>query len=179
MTASASAATGAAHAVDILERVLRAQLEGWRRALAVIDRQRDALRRADGEELRRATAEQQQITRSLALLDHQRQRLSATLREQVMPGVDHAVPLSQVVQRVARDQAHRDQLMALVDDLRQSMDAAKSRHSVVASAAGALEKHIAGIQQAVFAALNKTRVYGRRGKLALGQAASAAVDMRS
>ena len=168
-----------AQQVDLLERVLRAQLEGWRRVLQVLDRQREALRAANGQELEKATLEQQQITKTMVLLDQQRDRLAAALQKHAMPEARRGVPLTQVLQRLAIDEDARARTLSAANELRQTIETAKRRSSIIASAAEALNKHIAGIQQVVHSALSRARVYGRRGKLALGSSTPAAVDMKS
>lgn len=165
--------------LEVMERILRGQLELWRRVVSAIDVQREALRSADGPTLERAAIEQQQLTKPLATLDQQRERLAAMLQKQAVPGVRDILPLMQLLSVVTVDLQQRDRMMALARDLRETIETAKRRGGVVRDAAETLARHVMGIQQIVHSALSRAGVYGRRGRLALGSATPAAVDMKS
>ena len=163
----------------MMERLLRAQLEGWRRALLATDRQREALRKADGVALEQVGLEQQQIAKTLATLDQQRERLAVAMQKHIAPKVTNLLPLTNLLAAASADVEQRERLMSIAADLRNTIETAKHRSSIVRNAAETLNKHIAGIQQTVHSALSRARVYGRRGKLALGSAMPAAVDIKS
>lgn len=172
----------ASAALDLLERLLQGQLDGYRRVLGVIERQRTAIRTADAAALHTATREEESIVRVLAALDAQRGQMLAHLHRKWLPQERQSPTLSQILQGAPEqvaDALRRARMQALANHLRQAVDTSKSRSAVVRSAAEMLSRHIAGIQQTVHSALSRARVYGRRGKLALGAATPAAVDLKS
>lgn len=178
-THSATSPPTAAQQAEMLERILRAQLEGWRRMHGVIERQRDALRTADGPALEKSTLEQHQLAKSLVMLDQQRERLAAIMQKAILPECKQPAPVTQLIRRAAIDDEVRARLLVLADELRTTIETTRRRNAIVRDAADALTRHIAGIQQVVYSALSRARVYGRRGQLALGAATPAAVDMKS
>jgi hypothetical protein len=182
MTTAATHATLPAAACGhllTLERVLRGQLEGWRRLLGVIERQREAIRSANGAALEQAAQEQRGLTRTLGMLDQQRVRVTAALHEAIAPGEPQSPSLLRVLDLAAEDEEQRMRLMTLARDLRDTIDTAKRRGAVVRQAAEGLANHIAGIQQTAHSALSRARVYERRGRLNPGAALPAAVDLKS
>jgi hypothetical protein len=173
----------ATEALDRLERLLVGQLDGYRRLLEVIARQREAIRTANGAALEQATRAEEPIVRVLAALDGQREQMLAHMRQRWMPHEGRTPALSRLLAsapaEVANDDDRRSRLLMLANHLRQAVETAKRAGSVVRSAAEALSRHVAGIQQTVHSALSRARVYERRGRLSLGAATPAAVDLKS
>ena len=179
---AATTQTAADESLDLLERLLQGQLDGYRRILGAIERQRTAIRTADAAALDTATREEESIVRALTVLDAQRGQMLAHLHKKWMPQERRAATLSQILRSAPPDVAdaqRRARLEALANHLRQAVETSKSRSAVVRSAAEMLSRHIAGIQQTVHSALSRARVYGRRGKLAMGAATPATVDVKS
>ena len=167
-----------------LERLMRGQLEGYRRLAHIIERQRNAIRTADGGALEITTREQDALVRMLASLDGQRARLLDHLLQRWMPAgqapaVNPTLAHALAMAGDAVDDDRRTRMLCLGDELRAAIDSAKSGSAVIRTAAEALSRHVAGIQQTVHSALSRARVYGRRGHLALGSATPAAVDLKS
>jgi hypothetical protein len=168
-----------AQQADMMERLLRAQLEGWRRVVTATESQREAVLAADGAALERIALEQQQVARTLSTLDLQRERLANGMQKVIAPKSAAMLPLTNILRAAAVDDEQRERLASIAGELRTTIETAKRRSSIVRDAAETLSKHIAGIQQTVHSALSRARVYGRRGKLALGSATPAAVDIKS
>ena len=168
-----------AEQVNMMERLLRAQLEGWRRAVQVTERQREALRTADAPALERIGLEQQHIAKTLSTLDQQRERLALAMQKRMAPKAANLLPLTNLLAAASVDDAQRERLATIAAELRSTIETAKRRSSIVRDAAETLNKHIAGIQQMVHSVMSRARVYGRRGRLAMGSATPAAVDIKS
>jgi hypothetical protein len=165
--------------MDALERLLRTQLDGYARLLAAIERQREAIRVADPAALEQAALEQESIVRALGQIDHQRVQVISALQKHVEPAAKQTPTLTALLERAAIDDERRTRLLALAADLRDKVAAAKREGGIVRDAAEALCKHMAGIQQTVHSALSRARIYERRGRLNLGSAVPATVDMKS
>jgi len=171
-----------AETLSLLERLLQGQLDGYRRLLETVERQRTAIRTADGAMLEQATREEDRIVRALSGLEQQRAQAFAQLQKRWLPQERRSATLAHLLHAApaqSLDAARQARLSALADRLRQAIESAKHSASVVRSAAETLSRHIAGIQQTVHSALSRAGVYGRRGKLALGAATPAALDLKS
>jgi hypothetical protein len=91
----------------------------------------------------------------------------------------NAPTLSQLLELPVVDGDQRTRMLALAADLRDKVMAAKRAGAIVRDAASGLARHMAGIQQTVHSALSRARVYERRGRLNLGSAVTATLDMKS
>ncbi len=192
--------------IHALERVLRGQLDGYTRLLAVIDRQREAIRTANPHALEQAAREQEALVRMLATIDVQATQLLGALQRSVGSGAlgfreipvprrvgesdpallqqarvesKDALTLSRLLERAEVDDEQRTRMLTLAADLRDKVQEAKRGGGSVRDAANALARHMAGIQQTVHSALSRARVYERRGRLNLGSAMPATVDLKS
>jgi hypothetical protein len=183
-TALGAKAIDPAACVAALERLLNAQLDGYTRLLAVIERQRQAIRGANTQALEQAAREEETLVHTLATIDAQRtQVLALGFREKPARGdvtPTHLSPtLSDVLEHAGIDDDVRSRVLGLAADLREKVASAKRCGAIVRDAAAALSRHMAGIQQTVHSALSRARVYERRGRLNPGSAMPATVDMKS
>jgi hypothetical protein len=179
-SATAPASIDVVACVQALERLLRAQLDGYTRLLVVIDRQREAIRTADPRGLDLAAREQETLVRTLSGIDGQRTQLLAALRRRVEArGATQAPTLTRMLDHPDVNDDQRQRVLALAADLRQRVQASQRSGGIVRDAANALARHMAGIQQTVHSALNRARLYERRGRLNLGSAVPATLDMKT
>ena len=168
-----SAATLAA--LRSLQEILDTQSEGYRRLLATIERQRDAVRTADLAVVPEIAEVQRKIVGRLAVLDERREVAGRALATAM--GIDPESSVSSIATHLPITAADRLEVRAA--ELRGLVEQARREQSLLKSAGEALAKHMAGIVQSVTGALSGTGVYGRRGRLREGAPLVAGLDLTS
>ncbi len=160
-------------ALERLQSILDTQAEGYRRLLTSIDRQRDAIRRADLEAVPTIAEVQQKIVDRLRILDERREVAGRDLATEL--GLNPESTLKQLVESLPRDRG--DRLLVRAAELRELVEKARHEQSVVKTAGDALARHMAGLVQSVAGTLSGTGVYGRRGMLRDGAPVVAGIDV--
>ena len=160
-------------AVERLQSILDTQAEGYRRLLTSIDRQRDAIRRADLEAVPTIAEVQQKIVDRLRGLDERREVVGRDLAIEL--GLDAESTLKQLVESLPEERG--DRLSVRAAELRELVEKARHEQSVVKTAGDALARHMAGLVQSVAGTLSGTGVYGRRGMLRDGAPVVAGIDV--
>ncbi|MAD78389.1 MAG: hypothetical protein CMJ51_03340 [Planctomycetaceae bacterium] len=162
-------------AVRELQEILDTQAEGYRRLLATIERQREAIRTADIAAVPDIAGVQEKIVQRLKVLDDRREIAGATVATAL--GIDADSTISIIASVLPSGTADRLEVRAA--ELRQLVEQARREQSLVRNAGEALARHMAGIVQSVTGALSGTGVYGRRGRLREGSPLVAGVDLTS
>ena len=160
-----------------LEDNLRRQLEDHRKLLACLERNREAVRRADMGAIKSICQEENVIAQRLAELEKARLELIGRLTEQLHPHAEVPLSVSQITEEIggpacSRLTALAGQLMATVEDVRRAS-------SVVRGAAEALSRHMTGLMQSVHSALTRAQVYSRRGRIATSSQSQFCIDVTS
>ena len=164
-------------AVQMLERLLGAQIEEHQRLRVCIDRKRGAIRSADIDAITEICGEENAIIQRVGELEKRRLELVARMTQAVSPKASSPMTMSQLGATLgegpgARLLAYADQLKALISDVKQ-------QSSIVRAAAETLSKHMSGIVQTVHSALSRARVYSRRGQINLGMQLESSLDLKS
>ena len=167
------AASPTSPAIERLQGILDTQAEGYRRLLTSIDRQRDAIRRADLDAVPTIAEVQQKIVDRLRILDEQREIAGRELAEEL--GLDPEAALRELVAAMPEESGTR--LTVRAAELRQLVEQARHEQSVMKTAGDALARHMAGLVQSVAGTLSGTGVYGRRGMLRDGAPVVAGIDL--
>ncbi len=150
--------------IALLERILRAQLEGHIRLLSCIERNREAIRIADMEAITTICQQENEIAQRLSELEKARLELVGQLTEVLQPDAKAPLTVSQIVQAI--DEPARASLCAAADELRGKMAEVRKASSIVHAAAESLSRHMAGLMQTVQAAISRAEVYGSGGRIA-------------
>jgi hypothetical protein len=145
----------------LLEDNLRRQLDGHRRLLDCIERTREAVRRADMDDIRSICGEQHAIAQRLAELEKQRLAIVGILTEKHAPDADAPMSLTEIAE--VFDEPKR--LSSLASELKSVMKDVRSASGVVRAAAQSLATHMTGLMQSVQSMLGRAPVYGRRGRI--------------
>jgi hypothetical protein len=161
----------------MLERILVRQLDGHKRMLGCIERNREAVRHADMDTIKRVCQEQNRLAQQLAELEKSRLTVVGRLTESLQPQA--AAPLSLVQIAEAAGAPAGDRLTALAAQLRAAVQEVRQASTVVRTAADALARHMSGLMQTVHSALTRARVYSRRGRLATGTQSRFSIDVTS
>lgn len=160
-----------------LERNLRGQLEAHQRLLACIERNRDAVRRADMDEIRDSCEHENEVVQHLAELEKERLRIVGRLTARARPGAARPLSLHEIAESLEPDAAHR--LTALGAQLKTAAGEVRRASSIVRGAAEALSRHMGGLMQSVQTVFGKAQVYGRKGRLSTASQRQFCVDVTS
>lgn len=166
-----------AGALDKLERILRAQLEGHQRLLKCMDRKRQAIRTADIGSVADICAEENIIIQRLAEVEKHRLELLGRFTEALRPKAAKPLTMAEIAQSAAEPQQTR--LITLAAQLRETLGELKAASSIIRAAAETLSRHMTGIVQTVQSALSRACVYGSRGKITTGAQLQSLVDVKS
>ena len=164
-------------AVQMLERLLAAQIEEHQRLRMCIDRKREAIRAADIDAVTTVCGEENAIIQRVGELEKRRLELVARMTQAVAPKAAAPMTLSQLGASLGEIPGAR--LLAYADQLKVLMSDVKRQSSIVRSAAETLSKHMSGIVQTVHSALSRARVYSRRGQINLGMQLESSLDLKS
>lgn len=164
-----------------LARLLREMLAGYRDLITAMERQREALRRADAEQVGEATTAQQAALTRIADLEASRRTLVARVeasplgvRLQRKPG--KPVTLTEIA--LCAPASRREELTALAEELRRRAEAAQSLSGLLRAATASLIAHMEGLARSVGQRLSHARVYTPRGVVEAGNAVVTGLDVR-
>ena len=163
--------------IEALERMLRDQLEMHRRLLECISRKKVAIAAAQIAEVTRICGEENAIVQQLAESEKHRLALVGKLTQVI--DCKSEKPLTVMAIAAEAREPQRSRVVALAGQLRDSLERVQRESSIVRTAADALSRHMSGIMQTVHAALSRARVYGQRGRIAIGVQMPSVLDIKS
>jgi hypothetical protein len=162
---------------DAMERILRDQLELHRNLLQCIARKKHAIRTADIASVTKICGEENGIVQRLAESEKQRLALVGKLTQFINPKAQ--TPLTIVDIASLSPEPQRSRTVVLAAQLREILQQVQRESSIVKNAAETLSRHMSGIMQTVHAALSRARVYGHRGRIAVGAQMPSVLDIKS
>ncbi len=163
--------------IRLLEETMRRQLEAHKLLLACVERNREAVRQADMQQIRSICEEQNTVAQGLAELEKVRLTLVGRLTERLEPDAQHPLSLSRI--GVELDEPARERFETLAAQLKHAVENVRKASSIVRMAADTLARHMSGLMQSVQSALGRATVYGRRGRIETGQQNQFCLDVRS
>jgi hypothetical protein len=164
-------------AADLLERMLRAQLDGHQRLLKSIESKRQAIRAADIDAITAQCAQENQILQKLGEVEKRRLELTGRVTAALKPQAERPLKVSEIAE--VAGEPNKTRLLAISAQLREVIGEVKKQSSIVRSAADALSRHMTGIAQTVNTALSRARVYSSRGRIAVGTQLQSMVDLKT
>ncbi len=163
--------------VGLLEQNLRNQLDGHQKLLKCVERNREAIRKADMEQIKSICQQENVIAQQLAELEKWRLGLVGRLTQRLEPDADEPLPLDRIAAAV--DEPLRRRLNALAGQLRIAVDEVRTASGIVRAASDALSRHMTGLMQSVQSVLASAKVYGCRGRLVSSGQNQYCVDVKS
>lgn len=148
---------------EALVEVLEATRREYASLRTLVARRRDALRRADLDQLDDALRQEQAALSRIGELDRSRTEAAANLA--LALELRGETSISELAARLGEPAGNR--LTASAAALRGEVEACRRESSVVRSAAEALAQHVAGVLQTVNGVFAATTTYGRGGKIAV------------
>ncbi len=163
--------------ITLIEENLRSQLEGHRKLLICIERNREAVRQANMQQIHSICEQKNEIAQHLSELEKQRLMVLGRLTERLEPDAERPIPLDRVA--AALEEPARGRFEALAAELRAAIKDVRTASAVVRGATDALARHMTGLMQTVQSVLGRAKVYGRLGRLVTGEQNQFCVDIRS
>ncbi|MHC5113319.1 MAG: flagellar export chaperone FlgN [Planctomycetota bacterium] len=137
--------------------------------------QREAIRTAAIDELTAACRRTQEISIAASDLERQRLDLVTAVTRTREPNRTDPLTLEEIASRLGEDD--RAALLDAAAKLREEITGAQRESSIVAAAATALSRHMAGIREKIHGALSRVGVYERRGRIAVGSRMDCCIDL--
>jgi len=163
--------------IRLLEEILRRQLEAHKQLFACVERNREAIRQADMQQIRSICEEQNTVVQGLAELEKVRLTIVGRLTERLDPDAEQPVSLSRIAAEL--DDPASGRFETLAAQLKQAVGEVRRASAVIRTAADALARHMGGLMQTVQSAMGRATVYGRRGRIETGQQNQFCLDIRS
>ncbi len=163
--------------IRLLEEILRRQLETHKQLLACVERNREAVRQADIQQIRSICEEQNAVAQGLAELEKIRLTLVGRLTERLEPDAREPLSLSRIAAEL--DEPASGRFETLATQLKQAVGEVRRASAVVRTAADTLARHMSGLMQTVQSAMGRATVYGRRGRIETGQQNQFCLDIKS
>jgi hypothetical protein len=163
--------------IEALERILRDQIEMHRHLLQCISRKKVAISTAHITDITKLCGEENVIVQRLAESEKHRLALVGKLTQVLDSKAAKPLTVMEIAAQAREPQQSR--IAALAAQLRESLEQVQRESSIVRTAADALGRHMSGIMQTVHAALSRARVYGQRGRIAIGVQMPSVLDIKS
>lgn len=167
----------AARELGALLEQLAVMVDGHDRLLVAVKRQREAIRRADLDDLSLTCREEERLVAHLTAAHAKRQRLMERVTAHLAPGSRRTLGLEEIV-RLAPERLH-DAFGELARRLASARDEIRRESAIVREASEALVRHLGGIIQTVHASVVGTNVYERRGRLVTPGEGDCCIDLRT
>jgi hypothetical protein len=163
---------------EALEGVLRRQLACHARLLELVHGKREAIRTADVEKITRLCRDEEDLLCRAAALEKEREQIAAAAAKAgVAAPRGERLRAADIAERL--EEPGRSRVHALAAQVREAVTELRRQSSIVRAAAESLSAHMAGILQVIQGAMSQARVYGRKGRIAVGAPVQSAVDLRS
>jgi hypothetical protein len=165
--------------IEGLERLLRAQLDGYKQLLRCMEAKRAAIRNADLNAITEACRNENATVQRVAEIEKHRLNVIGRLTELLRPTAQTPLCVTEIVECSNLGEVQSKTIMALAAQLRDIVDETKRQSSILRNAAEALSRHMSGIVQSVHSALSRAHVYGQRGRIAPAAHFHSVVDLKS
>ncbi len=163
--------------VERLERILHELLGGHDQLLVLIQRIREAVRKADLQEIVSLCEQENTLAQRLAELEKERLVLVGTVTELLSPAAEVPLSLGRIAEAVGQPAGHA--LSELAGKLRSIVAEARQASSVLRAASESLGRHMGGLMQTVQGAISRANVYSHRGRITGGTRSQLGVDLTS
>ena len=163
--------------VERLKRILHELLGGHNQLLVLIQQIREAVRKADLQEIVSLCKQENTLADRLAELEKERLVMVGTLTELLAPTAQVPLTLGRIAEAVGQPASHA--LSELGEKLRSIVAEARQASSVLRAASESLGRHMGGLMQTVQGAISRASVYSRRGRIAGDTHSQLGVDLTS
>lgn len=163
--------------VGLLERILCAQHDDYKKIANFIERKQEAIRNADMHQITSICQEEHVVTQHATQLEKQRLQLTGDLTSRLQPDAREPLTVSQIAEVLV--DPDRQRILELSTALKQTVKEVRQASSIVRKAADALAAHMGGLLQTMQSALSKAQVYSQHGRISLAAQSQYCLDLKS
>ncbi|MEM9414896.1 MAG: flagellar protein FlgN [Planctomycetota bacterium] len=145
-----------------LEATLAQLAERHEQLLSLMQRQREALRKAETEQIAALSRQENAVVQTISTLEKRRLEQVASLTQVVSPGAAQPMRMRELAERLP--EPARGRLLVLRQQLRERIVAVKEQSSVSRRASEALMNHMQGLVQSLSHASVRGAGYDRPGQ---------------
>jgi hypothetical protein len=162
---------------DCLERIIIELDARHDELLALLERKRQAIARADADAIHECCRLECRTIDDIRSIEAKRQLIVRDLALAIGANDPGALGVEQIAAHASPEQAER--LLAVSTPVKSKIERLRQRSAVLKQAAEALSRHMSGVMQSVHAAMAQTRVYGRQGRLSPAGGVPSMLDLTS
>lgn len=163
--------------IGLLESILCAQHDDYKKIAKLIERKQEAIRNANMQDITGICQEEQVVAQHATQLEKQRLVLTGDLTSRLQPNASEPLTVSRIAD--ALDEPDRDRILELTNALKQTVKEVRQASSIVRKAADALATHMSGLLQTMQSVLSKAQVYSQQGRISAATQSQFCLDIKS
>ncbi len=163
--------------VGVLEKILSALHDDYKKIARLIERKKEAIRSANMQEITGICKEEHVVAQHATQLEKQRLVLIGDLTSRLQPNASEPLTVSGIAD--ALDDPDRDRILELAHALKQTVKEVRQASSVVRKAADTLAAHMGGLLQTMQSVLSKAQVYSQKGRISVSAQSQYCLDIKS
>lgn len=163
--------------VGLLERILCAQHDDYKKIAKLIERKQEAIRNANMQDITSICQDEHVVAQHVTQLEKQRLVLVGDLTSRLQPNASDPLKVSQIADALA--ESDRNRILEITRDLQQTVKEVRQASSVVRKASDALAVHMGGLLQTMQSVLSKAQVYSQQGRISIAAQSQYCLDIKS
>lgn len=163
--------------VQRIEQILRDATKMNRDLLGCIVDSQDCLRSADTKRLTSCLKRERELVEAIDALEQRRKVVAATLATALGQSSETEMRLTSLAE--ALGEPNRSRLLALGEELRESILDVRDAGGVLRDSCENLLGHVSGLMQSIHAGLSRTKVYGSDGRIGVSAAMCGGLDLKT
>lgn len=163
--------------VGLLERILCAQHDDYKKIAKLIERKKEAIRNANMQAITGICKEEHVVAQHATQLEKQRLVLIGELTSRLQPDASEPLTVSRIASVL--EEPDCDRVLELANALKQTVKEVRQSSSVVRKAADALAVHMGGLLQTMQTVLSKAQVYSQQGRISAATQSQYCLDIKS
>lgn len=163
--------------VGVLEKILRAQYEDYKKIANFIELKQEAIRNANMQEITGICQDEHVVAQHATQLEKQRLLLTGELTSKLQPNASEPLTVSQIAEVL--EDPDRQRILELATQLKQTVKEVRQASSIVHKAADVLSAHMGGLLQTMQSVLSKAQVYSQKGRISVVTQSQYCLDLKS
>lgn len=163
--------------IGLLEKILIAQHDDYKKIAKLIERKQEAIRNADMQDITSICQEEHQVAQHVTQLEKQRLILVGDLTSRLQPNASEPLRVSQIADVLT--EPDRKRIMEITNALQQTVKEVRQASSVVRKASDTLAIHMGGLLQTMQSVLSKAQVYSQKGRISIATQSQYCLDIKS
>lgn len=163
--------------VRLLEGILCAQHDDYKKIAEYIARKQEAIRNANMEDITNICQHEHVVAQHATQLEKQRLVLIGEITSRLQPNASDPLTVSQIAESLA--EPDRNRILELAGALQQTVNEVRAASSIVRKASDALAVHMGGLLQTMQSVLSKAQVYSQKGRISIATQSQFCLDIKS